>query len=173
MHFIYKYHSSSSDKLLKMTLALFLLLSACSSKPEDNSNAEMPSDTISSKVKLDKIDKQTESKDVVDENKSNSSKIVEETFEETKSQQEFDKSLLNGIWGANEEDNAFYRIKGDSVYYLDAPNVGYYVEMRNNSLIYHLDGVKPDFKIIKLTKDSLVMKNFVGDIIRLHNRQNK
>ena len=96
--------------------------------------------------------------------KSNSSDL------EKSQEHKFDPELLTGTWAEREDENAFFFIKNDSVYYIDSQDKGYHVEIKSDTLIFHLDGFDSKSKLIKLTKDSLIYQTEYGNIDRLYNR---
>ncbi|BDX37810.1 hypothetical protein CYCD_11650 [Tenuifilaceae bacterium CYCD] len=82
----------------------------------------------------------------------------------------FDKHLLNGIWAESEDENANFYIKNDSMYFIEDPKPCF-IELSNDTLITHYEGLSTFDKIIKLDKDSLVLLNEVGDFIKLKRRK--
>ncbi len=81
-----------------------------------------------------------------------------------------DGKLLDGIWAENEEDNALFFIKGDSLYYVEQMENPVKIEISNDTL--SIQGSLPTVcKIIKLTEDSLCYKSeFSDEITRLYRR---
>ena len=81
------------------------------------------------------------------------------------------KELLNGIWTKNEEENANFRIKDDSIYYVDFQDDPSYCLLKEDTLILDNDGFLVKWIILKLTSDSLIMtNNMIDDTIKLYKR---
>jgi hypothetical protein len=80
-------------------------------------------------------------------------------------------SLIQGLWATSEDANASFRVKGDSLYFFeDSGSVLF--EVKSDSFIYYLDGVKFYNKILKLQSDSIVfIEN--GELIKLYNRETR
>jgi hypothetical protein len=87
----------------------------------------------------------------------------------TEKQQAINKQDLNGIWAISEDENASFRIKGDSMYFLE-DTFPCFIELRFDTLITYYDGLITKDKIIKLDQDSLVLFNEVNEYIRLKKR---
>ena len=78
------------------------------------------------------------------------------------------RKLLKGIWAENEESNALFEIKGDSLYYFEDPVPVFYEVIEDTFKIYIEGKVFPS-QIIKLSSDSLVRIEY-GEVIRLYKR---
>lgn len=80
------------------------------------------------------------------------------------------KKMLQGIWAEREDENAWFRIKDDSIYYLEHQDepVGY--SIKNDTIIIDYEGVTIKNKVIKLTSDSLIFKTQVNTINKLYKR---
>lgn len=72
------------------------------------------------------------------------------------------KSLLNGIWAENIDENALFFIENDSIYYLDNQDIPFYIEFKDDSFSVHYDNFISNVKIKKLDNDSLVYKSDSG-----------
>lgn len=78
-------------------------------------------------------------------------------------------ALIQGLWATSEDANASFRVKGDSLYFFEDPDPVLF-EVKSDSFIYYLDGVKFYNKIIKLQSDSIVfIEN--DELIKLYNRE--
>ena len=82
----------------------------------------------------------------------------------------FNISQLAGVWAENELENANFKIKGDSMYFLEYYDNPAYVKIKNDTLLTHYDGFITSDVILKLTSDSLWLLNEVGDTIKLYKR---
>ena len=80
-------------------------------------------------------------------------------------------SLLQGIWAENEEENAIFFIKGESLYYVEDQGTAVPIQLRNDTLIIYYDGLTTYDKILKLGSDSLILSNEFDEIIRLYKRK--
>ena len=81
------------------------------------------------------------------------------------------KELLNGIWAENEEENANFWIKDDSIYYVDFQDDPSYCQLKEDTLILDSDGFLVKWIILKLTSDSLFMTNdMIDDTLKLYKR---
>ena len=81
------------------------------------------------------------------------------------------KELLNGIWAENEEENANFWIKDDSIYYVDFQDDLSYCHLNEDTLILDNNGFLVKWIIHKLTSDSLIMtNNLIDDTIKLYKR---
>lgn len=93
---------------------------------------------------------------------------------QTKHQQQnkIDKKLLNGVWAENEDENALFAIRGDSLFYVEDLENPCLIKIKSDTLIWTLkDGYIIKDKILKLTKDSLILYNTeFGDTLKLYNR---
>lgn len=89
-----------------------------------------------------------------------------------KEQQKKLKALLNGVWAENEEDNALFQIEGDTLRYVEHYNTPYLAFLNENYFeIRYLDNkVLSKSIILKLTKDSLILKTAAEEPLRLFNR---
>jgi len=80
------------------------------------------------------------------------------------------KQALNGIWAIGDDENASFRIKGDSMYFLE-DTFPSFIEIDSDILITHYEGLITRDKIVKLDQDSLVLLNEIGDYIKLKRRK--
>ncbi len=89
-----------------------------------------------------------------------------------KSINNINRNLLNGIWAENQEDNAIFAIQGDSLYFTEDIEHPCLIEVKSDTLITHLiDGYIVKDKIVKLSKDSLILYNYnFKDSTKLYNR---
>lgn len=78
------------------------------------------------------------------------------------------RKLLEGIWAENEESNALFEIKGDSLYYFEDPNPVFY-EVVDDSFKIYIEGKSFASKILKLSSDSLVRIEY-EKVVRLYKR---
>jgi hypothetical protein len=102
---------------------------------------------------------------------------IQDTIVESKTDLRFDISkdeqiAIQGIWAENEEENAWYWIKNDSVYFaehLDNP-VPYKFEM--DTLYIFFEGYIAKDRVIQLTMDSLWIEGDAPtDTIKLYKRR--
>mgnify|MGYP000971698416 CR=1 FL=1 len=71
--------------------------------------------------------------------------------------QNFDISLLHGAWWLNISDpHALFFIENDSLYYVEEQDSPYFVNVKNDILMLMNKEIKSQFKLRKLTVDSLV-----------------
>ncbi|UOY08519.1 hypothetical protein L0P88_08180 [Muricauda sp. SCSIO 64092] len=82
-----------------------------------------------------------------------------------------DKDLLNGIWAENEDDNALFEIEGDTIRYVEFYDTPYLLRLEDKYLNILLD---EDYisknEVLKIDKDSLVLKSEDGETVRLKRR---
>ncbi|WGH74351.1 hypothetical protein P8625_09520 [Tenacibaculum tangerinum] len=90
-----------------------------------------------------------------------------------KAQNCFDSGLLNGVCAENEEDNALFEIKDDTLRYVEYYDTPYLVFIKKNKLtIRYLDNkILSESLVLKLSKDSLVLKTNEEKPLRLINRK--
>lgn len=67
-----------------------------------------------------------------------------------------DVSNIQGIWTNGQTDNATFRIKKDSIYYVDNFKSFKY-EISSDTLIIKFDGYNDVSKILKIDNDSLIL----------------
>jgi len=89
-----------------------------------------------------------------------------------KSIKNINRNLLNGIWAENQEDNAIFAIQGDSLYFTEDIKHPCFIEIKLDTLITHLkDGYIVKDRIVKLSKDSLILYNYnFKELTKLYNR---
>lgn len=87
-------------------------------------------------------------------------------------QKHFDYRLLNGVWAENEEDNALFQIENDTLRYVEYYDTPYLVSLKENHLlIKYLDNkVLSESEILKITRDSLILKTDEIEPLKLFNR---
>jgi len=74
--------------------------------------------------------------------------------------QRLDKSLLNGVWAENIDDNALFYIENDSIHYFDSTNQpAYFIDLSDDVLSIYYDDITFRGKVLKLSNDSLVYEN--------------
>jgi len=79
--------------------------------------------------------------------------------------------LYDGIWAVNKNDNAFFIIKGNTVISIDDRKHPFPFQIRHNIMIVNYgSGSLGKYVILKITKDSLVIKNIDRSITRLYKR---
>jgi len=81
-----------------------------------------------------------------------------------------DISQLDGIWAENEHDNANFKIKGDSMYFLEDFDNPVFIVVKNDTIYSHFDELITIDVILYLTKDSLILLNELDDTINLNKR---
>lgn len=82
-----------------------------------------------------------------------------------------DKNLLSGVWAENEDENAIFEIKGDTLRYVEFYGTPYFYKLVGDSIKIYLENeYVSGSKILKISQDSLVLKSDDGDIIRLYRR---
>jgi hypothetical protein len=79
------------------------------------------------------------------------------------------RSLLQGIWAPDEESNALFQIKGDSLYYFEDPEPVYF-EVKADSFKVLIEGKFFSSKILKLDGDSLIRIEY-KKVIKLYKRK--
>lgn len=77
---------------------------------------------------------------------------------------------LEGIWAENEEDNALFEIRHDSLYNFEYFDQGFSYTLNDSVWIIHYEGFETQNIILKLNMDSLIYTTETGDTIRLHKR---
>jgi hypothetical protein len=78
------------------------------------------------------------------------------------------RNLLQGIWAKDENSNAAFEIKGDSLFYFEDPIPVYY-EIKQDSFRLLIDGGRYSSKVLKLSKDSFNRVEY-GEVIKLYKR---
>ncbi|PHS10006.1 MAG: hypothetical protein COA88_02965 [Kordia sp.] len=94
-------------------------------------------------------------------------KSCEQRIEENKlkelqkeSNKKIDKSLLNGVWAENIDDNAMFYIENDSIHYFDSiDQPAYPIDLSGDILSIYYDGITFRWKVLKLSNDSLVYES--------------
>lgn len=79
---------------------------------------------------------------------------------------------FDGIWAENEEDNAWFIIKGDSIQNVEHDNKMCFKISGDTLVIYYVDFIGTSI-ILKHTKDSLIFRNEDNSISKLYNRDEK
>jgi len=69
-----------------------------------------------------------------------------------------DKSLLNGVWGDDSNENALFYIQNDSIYYTEQQEHPYLIDLVNDSIKIYFNDTIFSSKILKLSKDSLILQ---------------
>lgn len=78
---------------------------------------------------------------------------------------------LQGVWAENEEENAIFYIKGDSLYYTESQENPIFIKLQGDTLLMMGD-VPVNCKIIKLTSDSLwYTDEFIKTPTKLYKRK--
>ena len=100
---------------------------------------------------------------------SNSSYITKKDSETSINEKEdLNKELLTGVWGDDIDSNANFRIKNDSMYFLEEQNNPAPIQVIGDTLITDYgDGFVTTDKIYTLSNDSLVLINELGDTLRM------
>lgn len=75
----------------------------------------------------------------------------------------------DGIWAENEEDNALFIIKGDSVQNVEHGDEMYFEVVEDTMTIDYGD-FKGKYFVLKFTKDSLILRNPDKSVTRLYRR---
>lgn len=93
-------------------------------------------------------------------------------FKETKSSPVIAPISLEGVWAESEEDNALFKIKGDSIYDVDSEYIeGVYFEIKKDTMkIYYEEGEIGIHYILKKSSDSLIYKNVDDSVMSLYKR---
>lgn len=88
-------------------------------------------------------------------------------------QKYFEQRLLNGVWAESEGDNALFQIENDTLRYVEHYDTPYLVFSKENQLIIkYLDNkVLSESRILKITRDSLILKTSEIKPLRLFNRR--
>src|SRR5262245_21259550 len=79
------------------------------------------------------------------------------------------RRLLQGIWDTDEDSNAMFTIKGDSLYYFEDPDP-VYVEVRADSFKVLIEGSFFSSRIVKLDNDSLIRIEY-QKLVKLYKRK--
>ena len=92
--------------------------------------------------------------------------------------EEDEEDFLQGVWAESEEENAAFRIVGKQIQYFDDienSKEDYTTYLFENGLLTIFDGEDTItfYKVIKLSKDSLVYQTEWGDTVNLYNRKRK
>ncbi|MGB3464016.1 MAG: hypothetical protein WBA74_02045 [Cyclobacteriaceae bacterium] len=95
-------------------------------------------------------------------------KIENQSQQDSSSRFSLDIKLLQGVWAESEDQNALFTIKGDSLYYFEDPKPVYY-ELTDDTLKILIEGEFYSSKILKLSSDSLIRKEY-GNVVRLYKR---
>ena len=84
-----------------------------------------------------------------------------------------DTKLLDGVWGESEKDNALFVIKNDTLRYVEYYETPYLAQIVKNKLVIkYLDNkVLSESYILKISKDSLVLKTDDEPSLKLYNRR--
>ncbi len=82
-----------------------------------------------------------------------------------------DVAQIEGVWAENKDENAAFWIENDSLYSVENSEDVFKVEISNDTLIVYYDGMATYDAILKLTTDSLILKNEFDIIIRLYKRK--
>lgn len=91
---------------------------------------------------------------------------------ETKAETEDNDTLklFKGVWAINEQENAYFFAKGDSIYSEDDRS-GLKYKIQNDTIKVYYDWGVINYVILKLSKDSLYIKNEDGSLVKLYNRK--
>lgn len=82
----------------------------------------------------------------------------------------YDKALLKGVWAENKDENAFFYIENDSIYYVEHQDSPLAIDLIDNQLVIYFEGFVAKNDILKLTTDSLIYE-VDHKIIKLYNRK--
>lgn len=97
------------------------------------------------------------------------SSVNQKVNKETKQAKKvINKTDLEGIWAKDENTNAAFYIKSDSMYFIEGEPVSY--KLSKDTLITYYDGLVTRDLILSLTSDSLILINEIGDTITLYKR---
>lgn len=77
---------------------------------------------------------------------------------------------LQGVWEIDTSSNAEFEIRGDSVYYIEHQDKPLKWLVQKEKLIIYYDKLKVVDKIIKLTRDSLILKSEMNEISKYYKR---
>jgi len=78
--------------------------------------------------------------------------------------------LIQGIWEESQDDNAFFVIEKDSIYYFES-EIRIKYEVKKDTLIIYYNGYTARNFIHLLTQDSLVFETEISVVNRLHRRK--
>lgn len=84
---------------------------------------------------------------------------------------EINLSEIDGIWAENTYENANFWIKNDSMYFIEDRKNPLSIKITNDTLITYYGDMTTYDAILKLTTDSLILKNEFGKIIKLYKRR--
>jgi hypothetical protein len=101
------------------------------------------------------------------DNKSPEVNFKKDQFIEVKA---YDKALLKGVWAENTNDNAFFYIENDSIYYVEHQDSPLAIDLIDNQLVIYFEGFVAKNDILKLTTDSLIYE-VDHEVIKLYNRK--
>jgi hypothetical protein len=75
----------------------------------------------------------------------------------------------DGSWAENEEDNALFIIKGDSIQNVEHGDKMFF-QVRNDTRIIDYVDFKGKYFVVKVTRDSLILQNPDKSITRVYKR---
>ena len=79
------------------------------------------------------------------------------------------ENLIKGVWAEQEHENASFYISDSLFTYVDS-DIGYSYQLKEDTLVVNAD-LKIKWKIVKCTKDSLLLKSpYLEDVLRLYRR---
>ena len=82
------------------------------------------------------------------------------------------QKAIQGIWAENKEDNAWYWIKNDSVFFVEQQDKPIPYEFKNDTLFMIFEGYISKDRVIRLTLDSLwIEADTPTDTIKLYKRR--
>lgn len=127
-------------------LIMYLLVNSCSNtKIQDTTNLE-----------------EVESKSGLSDMVNNESSLAQVKTHERQ------EVTLDGIWARDPSENAWFIIKNDSVFDIDRN--GTPIVLKGDTLIVNDEDYQAKFLILKLTADSLIIKDELAGITRLYKR---
>lgn len=83
------------------------------------------------------------------------------------------KSLLQGIWLDDESESVQFRVKGDTIYYLEASYTPLYFKVFNDTLILYGTNDSTSYKIDKQGKYTFWFHSLSDEVIKLHKSENE
>lgn len=80
-------------------------------------------------------------------------------------------SLYEGVWAENPNDNAFFIIKKSRVYNIDDMKHSFPFKIEKDTMVVDYNEFLGKYVILKISSDSLIIKNEDATITRLYKRK--
>jgi hypothetical protein len=79
--------------------------------------------------------------------------------------------IYEGIWAENINENAFFIIKKGRLYNIDDMKTSFPFIMRKDTMVVNYENILGKYIVLKISEDSLVIKNEDDSITRLYKRK--